>query len=89
MSKHPSALLIFSSRLKQARDMRGLSQRELGELLGLGKDTGGTRVNRYEQQVSQPDIQTVGQLSHALGIPMAFLFADSDEMALLILKLAP
>lgn len=69
--------------------MRGLSQRQLGELLGLGKATGGTRVNRYEQRVSQPDIQTVSQLSKVLGIPMAFLFADSDEMAMLILDLVP
>ena len=66
--------------------MRGLSQRELGNLLGLGKSTGGTRINRYEQRVSQPDIQTVGILCDVLDVPMAYLFAESDEMAQMLLR---
>lgn len=66
--------------------MRGLSQRQLGELLGLGKATGGVRVNRYEQQASQADLKTVARLAIVLEVPMAFLFADSEEMAIYILR---
>lgn len=79
------ALLIFSARLKQAREMRGLSQRQLGELIGLGKATGGVRVNRYEQQTSSADLQTASALAAALQVPLAFLFADSEELAAYIL----
>jgi transcriptional regulator with XRE-family HTH domain len=66
--------------------MRGLSQRQLGELIGLGKVTGGVRINRYEQQTSQADLKTAAELAAALKVPMAFLFADSERMALHILR---
>lgn len=66
--------------------MRGLSQRQLGDLMGLGKITGGVRINRYEQQASQADLKTAGRLAAALEVPMAFLFADSERMALHILR---
>jgi len=81
----PNASLIFSQRLKQAREMRGLSQRQLGGLLGLGKATGGVRVNRYEQQTSKSDIQTAADLATVLQVPLAYLFADTEELAAHIL----
>lgn len=65
--------------------MRGVSQRELGDLIGLGKATGGTRINRYEQQVSEPDLKTARHIARVLQVPLAFLFADSEKMALYIL----
>ena len=85
----PPASLIFSQRLKQAREMRGLSQRQLGHLLGLSKATGGVRINRYEQQASKSDIQTAANLAVLLKVPLAYLFADTSEMADYILAFAP
>jgi transcriptional regulator with XRE-family HTH domain len=77
----------FSKRLKQAREMRGLSQRALGALVDEGKDKnrGAVRINRYEQQVNLANLKTAGELANALEVPLAFLFAESDELAELIL----
>lgn len=79
------ASAVFAKRLKQARDLRGLSQRALGDALGLGKRVGSTRINRYEQQTSLCDMDTAQKIARELGVPMAYLFAESDDLAELIL----
>jgi len=82
------ASAIFAERLKQARALRGLSQRALGDLLGLGKQVGSTRINRYEREVSQADMQTAADIARALDVPLAYLFADTDDLAEVILAFA-
>lgn len=82
------ARAVFAKRLKQARDLRGLSQRALGDALGLGKRVGSTRINRYEQQASLCDMDTAQKIARELGVPMAYLFAESDDLAELILAYA-
>lgn len=68
--------------------MRGLSQRALGALVDKERDKnrGAARVNRYEQQVNLADIEKAAELAAALNVPLAYLFADSDELAELILS---
>ena len=79
------ASAVFAKRLKQARDLRGFTQRALGDALGLGKRVGSTRINRYEQQTSLCDMDTAQKIARELGVPMAYLFAESDDLAELIL----
>ncbi|CAN4277862.1 XRE family transcriptional regulator [Pseudoxanthomonas sp. LjRoot125] len=50
------------------------------------KNRGAARVNRYEQQVNLADIEKAAELAAALNVPLAYLFADSDELAELILS---
>lgn len=68
--------------------MRGISQRALGALVDKDRDKnrGAARVNRYEQQVNLADIEKAAELAAALNVPLAYLFADSDELADLILS---
>lgn len=49
--------------------------------MGLGKGTGGVRINRYENLASQPDIDTAARIAKELGVPLAFLYAESDDLA--------
>ena len=79
------AISIFAKRLKQAREARGLSQRELGDHIGLGKQVGSTRINRYEQQKARCDMDTAAQIAKELGVPLALLFAESETLAEMIL----
>jgi transcriptional regulator with XRE-family HTH domain len=79
------ASAVFARRLKQARQERGLSQRALGDALGLGKRVGSTRINRYEQQASLCDMETASKIARELGVPLAFLFAESEDLAETIL----
>lgn len=67
--------------------MRGLSQRALGALVDKdqSKDKGAVRVNRYEQQVNRADMESAAALAEALAVPVAYLFADEDQLAKLIL----
>ncbi len=78
---------LFAARLVQARELRGLSQRALGDRMGLGKATGSTRINRYEQQTSATSFESLGELAEALQVPAAYLLADSAPMADAILEL--
>lgn len=68
--------------------MRGLSQRALGALVDKGQDKnrGAVRINRYEQQVNRADMDTASALAKALGVPLAYLFAETDDLAELILS---
>lgn len=67
--------------------MRDLSQRALGALVDKDRDKnrGAARVNRYEQQVNLADIEKAAELAEALNVPLAYLFADDDQLAKLIL----
>jgi len=85
----PSARSLFAARLKQARDLRGIaSQRALGVLMGLDKKLASSRVNRYETQVSGIDLDGLGQLAGVLGVPMAYLVAEDEATAAVVLALS-
>ena len=47
-----SVRALFAARLVQARQLRALSQRALGDRMGLGKEKGSSRINRYEHQIT-------------------------------------
>ena len=66
----------------------GVSQRALGDALELWKQVGSTRTNRYEQQASLCDMETASKIARELGVPLAFLFAESDDLAEVILAFA-
>jgi transcriptional regulator with XRE-family HTH domain len=79
--------LLFAKRLKEAREIQGLSQRRLGLLVGLDMSVAGTRINRYEQSVHQPDIGTAYQIASVLDIPAAYFYTDDDFLAQSLLLL--
>ncbi len=73
-------------RLKQARVAAGLSQKSLGIEAGIDQFVASTRINRYELGVHKPDLLTAKNLAKALGVPVAFFYADEDEIADLIYR---
>jgi transcriptional regulator with XRE-family HTH domain len=84
MSRPREPSSIFSKRLRQARQDAGLSQKDLGILAGLDPFVASTRINRYEQDVHAPDQATAKRLAKALGVPMAYLYADNERLARMI-----
>ena len=84
----PTARALFAARLAQARELRGLSQRALGDLMGLGKDKGSSRINRYEHQVTAVGFDNLQKLADILDVPAAFLLAETAPIADVILALA-
>ena len=79
---------LFAARLIQARQLRGLSQRALGDRMGLGKDKGSSRINRYEHQVTAIGFDNLGLLAQLLEVPVSYLLADDAAMADAILALS-
>lgn len=79
---------LFAARLLQARQLRGLSQRSLGDRMGLGKAKGSSRINRYEHQVTAIGFDNLGTLAQVLDVPVAYLLADDAAMANAILALS-
>lgn len=78
------SLPVYSRRLREAREAYGISQRNLGIEAGLDEFIASTRVNRYETGVHQPDLQTLQRLAKVLGLPLAYFYAEDDELARLI-----
>ena len=74
----------IAKRLREARELAGLSQRRLGILAGLDESVASPRINQYEQGVHEPSYQTVKQLAKPLGLPAAFFFIEEDELAAIV-----
>ncbi|WP_272969112.1 MULTISPECIES: helix-turn-helix domain-containing protein [Alteromonas] len=71
----------FPKRLKQARKVRGLSQKQLGILSGMDEFSASARMNQYEKGVHSPDFKTVKALAEVLKVPTAFLYCEEDDLA--------
>ena len=79
---------IFTTRFKQARKAKKLTQEQLGIAIGLDEFVASTRINRYEKGVHLPDLQTLARIAEILDVPPAFFFAE-DVLAenILIFKM--
>jgi len=77
---------VYSRRLREAREAHGISQRNLGIEAGLDEFVASTRINRYEAGVHQPDLQTLQRLAAVLDQPVAYFYAEDDELAAVIRK---
>ena len=69
---------IFTTRLKDARKRRKLSQEALGIAIGLDESVASTRINRYEKGIHQPDFITLAKIAEVLQVPPAYFLADDD-----------
>lgn len=79
---------VWGGRLKTARLESGLSQKDLGIAAGLDPSVASTRINRYELGIHKADYLTAQRLADVLKIPVAYLYADDDDVAELLLAYA-
>lgn len=63
--------MSLHDRIKEARKNRGLTQEQLGELIGVAKTT----VTGYEKN-REPSAAKVGEIADILGVDVNFLFQD-------------
>lgn len=63
---------MFKDRIKEARKAAGLSQEQLGRILGISKQT----ISDYERGYSEPDMAKVTSLMSALSIDANYLWQD-------------
>lgn len=66
------------AKIRQIRQHRHLTQRELGEKIGLGKN-GANRIAQYEMGYRTPKRDQLNKIAHALNVPEEMLFLEAGE----------
>lgn len=84
MAQSTSASLL-PLRLREARERAGLSQKALGIAAGIDEFSASARMNQYETGKHTPDYLTLKQIAKVLKVSPAYFYADSVEMAEIIL----
>ncbi len=74
----------FATRLRAAREARGVSQKQLGILAGIDQFVASARINQYERGKHVPDLQTAQRLAAELNVPVSYLYEPNDDLAELI-----
>jgi transcriptional regulator with XRE-family HTH domain len=72
----------LGTRLRAAREERGLSQRELAHLAGLSANA----ISLIERDENSPSVSTLQSLATALNIKMSYFFDDHEPTAVLHAK---
>ncbi|OBT04807.1 transcriptional regulator [Shewanella sp. UCD-FRSSP16_17] len=62
----------------------GISQKQLGILLGMEPGTASARMNHYEKGKHTPDYTTLKAMADELGVPVAYFFCESESTAELL-----
>ncbi len=75
--EHARAAYEVGRMVRELRDARGLSQRELAERIGTRRSVRG----RLEVDGSRPTIATLERVAHALGLRLEVSFQDAQETA--------
>jgi transcriptional regulator with XRE-family HTH domain len=76
---------VVGTRLREARERLGISQKQLGIKAGLDLSVASPRINQYETGKHVPDIQTAQRLAEVLGVAAPYLYAEDDLLAAWIL----
>lgn len=79
---------VFARRFRQARLRTGLSQKAVGIAAGVDEFVASSRINQYERGVHTPDFAMAQRLARALGVTTAFLFADDESVARILLAVS-
>lgn len=74
----------MAKRLKESRIAAGFSQKKLGIAAGIDEFSSSARMNQYETGKHVPDFLTLKRIGKALKCPVAFFYAEDDQLAEII-----
>ncbi|KOO04661.1 helix-turn-helix domain-containing protein [Vibrio nereis] len=72
-------------RLKYIRKKQGMTQRELGDKLGMDQAGSSARISQYETGKHAPDYATVKRMSEVLNTPVAYFYCEDDVLAHIVI----
>ena len=78
---------IVGRRIKELREQLGWSQEKVGVAIGIDESSSRARISRYELGVHEPPVPTARLVAYALGVPLAYLYCEDDNVAALLLAL--
>ncbi len=63
------------SKIKEIRQQKGLTQKQLGDLCGMADSA----IRRYENGKANPKIETLQKIADALDVPLDYLLGWEDK----------
>lgn len=79
--RREAASTVCNMRLAEIRQARGLSQQQLGEMIGRAAST----VQRAEVMAKTAKLETYQLCAAALGVSLTEIFSDSADEAIILL----
>lgn len=78
---------LVGQRVRSRREELGWSQEKLGVAIGLNESSSRARISRYELGNHEPQLGTARNIAKALGVPLAYLYCEENDVASLLLAL--
>ena len=78
---------LVGKRIRSRREELGWSQEKLGVAIGLDESSSRARISRYELGNHEPQLATARNIARALGVPLAYLYCEENDVAQLLLAL--
>lgn len=78
---------VVGRRMRARREELGWSQEKVGVLIGIDESSSRARISRYELGTHEPPVKTARQIADALNVPLAYLYCEDEDLAMLLLKL--
>lgn len=69
------------------REALHLPQDKLGVMIGLDESCASARMSRYERGIHEPPLATAKLIASALGVPLAYMYCEDDDLAHLLWNL--
>lgn len=66
-----------ATRIKKCRKEKGLTQAQLGDLLGLST----TAIMRYEKAQREPKIDILSSMAKIFGVPLTYLMGYNEDLS--------
>jgi transcriptional regulator with XRE-family HTH domain len=70
---------MFADIIRKERKNKGLSQRELGEILGVTQQA----VGRWEKKLAFPDTATLPKLAKYFGVTTDYLLSNDEKSSVM------
>ena len=70
----------MNNRIRELRKSRGLTMKQLGDVLGLTEST----ISQYENDKRQPDYETLLRLSEYFGVSVGYILGAEEEKTPLV-----
>ena len=78
---------VVGRRMRARREALQWSQEKIGVLIGIDESSSRARISRYELGTHEPPVKTARLIAEVLGVPLAYLYCEDDEVAELLLAL--
>jgi repressor LexA len=69
---------MIGQNIRYLRKRAGISQKQIAEKLGVTQGS----VSQWENEATEPDTRTIGQLAKVFSVPVDFFFSDEPRREL-------